>query len=210
MIKKIVYFFHILSYNSYIMKKQKHYVNNKELYEEMVRWKDSCREAEQTLPATKYIGESILEIAKRLATKPNFSNYTYKEEMIMDGVENCLLYMHNFDTEKYKNPFAYFTQIIYYAFLRRIQKEKKHAAIKNKMIHSFTQDNLEMIGIMSNGEDGINYLEELKTFYEDNFEIKSDVDKLVKKQRKTKTTKRRKGDNNTKFMMGLEYFFDEI
>lgn len=192
------------------MKKQKHYVNNKELYEEMVRWKDACRESEETLPATDYIGECILEIANRLATKPNFSNYTYKDEMIMDGVENCLLYMHNFDTEKYKNPFAYFTQIIYYAFLRRIQKEKKNAAIKNKMIHSFTQDNLEMIGIMSNGEDGINYLEELKTFYEDNFETESDVDKLVKKQRKTKTTKRRRGENRTKFMMGLEYFFDEV
>ena len=71
-------------------------------------------------------------IAQRLATRPNFSGYMYKEEMISDGIENCLQYIHNFNPEKSQNPFAYFTQIIWYAFLRRISKEKKQMYIKFK------------------------------------------------------------------------------
>ena len=67
-----------------------------------------------------------LKIANGLSYRPNFINYTYRQEMISDGIENCLQYIHNFDPEKSKNPFAYFTQIIYYAFIRRIQKEKNN------------------------------------------------------------------------------------
>ena len=54
--------------------------------------------------------------------------------MISDGIENCLQYIHNFNPEKSNNPFAYFTQIIYYAFIRRIQKEKKQAHVKHQLI----------------------------------------------------------------------------
>jgi hypothetical protein len=71
-----------------------------------------------------------------LATKPNFSGYSYKEDMIMDGIENCLLYINNFDHMKSSNPFAYFTQVIWYAFLRRIQKEKKQMYIRFKSSHN--------------------------------------------------------------------------
>ena len=60
--------------------------------------------------------------------------------MISDGIENCLQYIHNFDPDKSKNPFSYFTQIIYYAFIRRIQKEKKQSHIKNKMIEKRSYD----------------------------------------------------------------------
>ena len=81
---------------------------------------------------SRYIGECIMLIATRLATRPNFVGYSYKDEMISDGIENCLAYIHNFNPEKSTNPFAYFTQIIYYAFLRRIQKEKKQLYIKHK------------------------------------------------------------------------------
>ena len=80
-----------------------------------------------------YIGESIMKIAEHLSYRPNFINYTYKEDMICDGIENCLLYIDNFDPNKSKNPFAYFTQIIWYAFLRRIDKEKKQLYIKHKV-----------------------------------------------------------------------------
>ena len=76
-------------------------------------------------PVSEYIGECFMKIAEHLSYKPNFINYEYREEMIGDGIENCLMYAHNFDPEKSKNPFSYFTQMIYYAFLRRIQKEKK-------------------------------------------------------------------------------------
>jgi len=75
-------------------------------------------------------------IATRLSTKPNFVNYSYREEMISDGVENCICYIDNFDPLKSTNPFAYFTQIIYYAFLRRILKEKKQLYIKHKSLEN--------------------------------------------------------------------------
>ena len=73
-----------------------------------------------------------MKIATRLSHKPNFMNYTFRDEMICDGIENCLQYIDNFDPDKSQNPFAYFTQIIYYAFIRRIQKEKKHLYVKYK------------------------------------------------------------------------------
>jgi len=71
---------------------------------------------------SKYLGSCILKIANHLSYRPNFINYTYREEMISDGIENCLQYIDKFDPEKSKNPFAYFTQIIYFAFIRRITK----------------------------------------------------------------------------------------
>ena len=104
----------------------------------MIEWREKCAVAEeagnQPPPVTNYIGECFLKIATHLSYRPNFINYTYKDEMISDGIENCLQYASNFNPEKSKNPFAYFTQIIYYAFLRRIQKEKKQTHVKNKVI----------------------------------------------------------------------------
>ena len=83
---------------------------------------------------SNYVGDCFLKIATHLSYKPNFVNYPFREDMICDGIENCLQYIDNFDPEKSSNPFAYFTQIIYYAFLRRIQKEKKQLEIKQKII----------------------------------------------------------------------------
>ena len=113
-----------------------HYVNNKEFLAAMIEWKDRVAEAEKKgetpPPITNYIGECFLKIANHLSYRPNFINYTYRDEMIADGIENCLQYVKNFNPDKSKNPFAYFTQIIYYAFLRRIAKEKKQSHVKNK------------------------------------------------------------------------------
>ena len=117
-----------------------HYVDNKEFLKAMVEFKGECKTAEendQVQPAiSNYIGECFLKIATHLSYRPNFINYTYRDEMISDGIENCLQYVANFNPEKSNNPFAYFTQIIYYAFLRRIAKEKKQTHVKNKMIES--------------------------------------------------------------------------
>ncbi len=85
---------------------------------------------------TEYIGECFLLIAERLSTRPNFINYPYRDEMIGDAIENCLMYAANFDPEKSKNPFAYFTQITYFAFLRRIKKEKDQDKIKYKLMEA--------------------------------------------------------------------------
>ena len=108
------------------MKKKKvtqHYVDNKKFLEEMTKFrarvlksKDSGRKRPMV---TNYIGECFLKIANHLAYRPNFINYTFRDDMISDGVENCLQYMDNFNPEKSKNPFAYFTQIIYYAFINK-------------------------------------------------------------------------------------------
>ncbi len=118
--------------------KGEHYVNNKEFLQAMIEWRASVEDAENSgktpPPVTNYIGECFLKIATHLSYKPNFINYTYREEMICDGIENCLQYIKNFNPEKSNNPFAYFTQIIYYAFLRRINKEKKQSHVKNKML----------------------------------------------------------------------------
>ena len=127
-------------------KKKPHYVNNKEFLQAMVEWKASVREAEandEPKPqVTNYIGECFLKIANHLSYRPNFINYTYREEMISDGIENCLQYINNFDPDKSKNPFAYFTQIIYFAFIRRITKEKKQSQIKDKILKTSNIEDL--------------------------------------------------------------------
>ena len=115
-----------------------HYVNNKEFLEALVVFKAKCsaaKEAGEPRPQiSNYIGECFLKIATHLSYKPNFVNYMFREDMICDGIENCVQYIENFNPEKSKTPFAYFTQIIYYAFLRRIQKEKRQLEIKNKIL----------------------------------------------------------------------------
>ena len=119
-------------------KKSIHYVDNKQFLQAMIEWREqydiAVEEDRLTPPVTNYIGECFLKIATHLAYRPNFINYTYRDEMVSDGIENCLQYVKNFNPEKSNNPFAYFTQIIYYAFLRRIAKEKKQSHVKNKMI----------------------------------------------------------------------------
>ena len=109
-------------------KKPQHYVDNKKFLQALKEYKDACaaaKKAKEDKPRIpEYIGECLLKIGTHLSYKPNFINYTYRDDMILDGVENCLQYIHNFDPDKSGNPFSYFTQIIFYAFLRRIKKEK--------------------------------------------------------------------------------------
>jgi len=126
------------------MARKKNYVNNKDLFNAIVEYQKEVEEAENSGEdkprVPDYIGKCIYMIATRLATKPNFSGYSYKEDMISDGIENCLQYMHNFNAEKTQNPFAYFTQIIWFAFLRRIQKEKKQMYIRFKSSQQMMSD----------------------------------------------------------------------
>lgn len=117
-------------------KPSNHYVDNAKLYTEMIRYFNSyhaAKEKGEALPKiSDYIGECILLIAENLGTNRNFRNYSYLDDMKADGIENCIRYCHNFDPDKSDKPFAYFTQIIYYAFLRRIEKEHKQAYVKYK------------------------------------------------------------------------------
>lgn len=130
-------------------KKTEHYVNNKELLQALIVYREQLEESKKNgLPkprVTNYLGECFFKIATRLSYKPNFVNYMFREDMISDGIENCVEYIHNFDPAKSSNPFAYFTQIIHYAFLRRIQKEKKQLEIKAKIIERTGFDEVMMV-----------------------------------------------------------------
>mgnify|MGYP006275460463 CR=1 FL=1 len=132
------------------------YVNNAKFLEALKEHRTKVKEAEETgeplPPASNYIGECILKIATHLSYKPNFINYTYREEMVSDGIENCLMYLNNFDPDKSSNPFAYFTQIIWYAFIRRITKEKKQSSIKAKL--SMSMDFPEELEVNDDDEEG--------------------------------------------------------
>ncbi len=140
-------------------KKSEHYVNNKDFLAALEQYAidvERAKEKDQPKPQIpRYIGECFLKIANHLSYKPNFVNYMFKDDMICDGIENCVRYIHNFNPEKSKNPFAYFTQIIYYAFLRRIQQEKKQLEIKNKILEKTNFDEV----FDSNDLDSCNYSE---------------------------------------------------
>ena len=127
-------------------KQKPHYVDNKKFLEAMIEYRDRCEKAKsrnrKKPEVTNYIGECFLKIANHLSYRPNFINYTFRDDMISDGIENCLQYMDNFNPDKSNNPFAYFTQIIYYAFIRRIQKEKKQIQIKSKLIQNTGVENM--------------------------------------------------------------------
>ena len=136
-------------------KKTIHYVDNKKFLEAIIERKQSVREAEELgepkPQVSNYLGECILKIANHLSYRPNFINYTYRDEMISDGIENSLMYIDNFDPEKSRNPFAYFTQIIYFAFVRRITKEKKQQKIKDKLLK---RSNIsDMIAVQSHDDE---------------------------------------------------------
>jgi DNA-directed RNA polymerase specialized sigma24 family protein len=136
-----------------------HYVNNKDLYQAMKKYKEAVRKSEAegtTKPRVPdYVGVCLMQICNRLSHRPNFINYSYREDMIADGIENCIAAVDNFDPDRYENPFAFFTMIAWNAFIRRIDKEKKQAYIKHK--------NYENSGIMDELWDQ-NYMEGGSTY----------------------------------------------
>jgi len=139
-------------------RKNPHYVNNKEFHAALIVYKENVELAKaKGLPPpkiTNYLGDCFLKIATHLSYRPNFVNYMFREDMISDGVENCVHYINNFNTER-TNPFAYFTQIVYYAFLRRIQKEKKQMEIKEKIIERSGYD--EVFSVDGDGYNSSEY-----------------------------------------------------
>ena len=146
--------------------RSEHYVNNKELLHALIVYKNKVKEAEENEKPqpriTNYLGECFLKIATHLSYKPNFVNYMFREDMISDGIENCVQYINNFDPNKSTNPFAYFTQIIHYAFLRRIQKEKKQMDIKNKILEKTGYDQVFNVddNVLSNSKSDYNSIKD--------------------------------------------------
>ena len=167
-------------------KKNEHYVDNSKFLEAMKEYKILCEDAKKNDKekplVTNYIGGCFLKIANHLSYRPNFINYTYRDDMISDGIENCLQYLDNFDPEKSKNPFAYFTQIIYYAFIRRIQKEKKQVEIKQKLLHDSNFDDLAL-----QPQDDTAYTNQFTEFLRNNQTVDDKpVEKKDKKRRNLK------------------------
>ena len=172
-----------------------HYVDNKEFYSAMIEWKKLVVEAENSgesrPPIDDYIGECFVKIANHLSYRPNFINYPFREEMIGDGIENCLMYAHNFDPEKSKNPFSYFTQIIYYAFLRRIQKEKKQNYIKYRMLELSDYDGTNKAWYKENYFADSD--KEVKDPYAKMLNLsETDIEKFTPTKKKKKQTKKKK------------------
>jgi len=176
------------------MARVKNYINNKTLYTSMIEHRtklnNAVTENKPKPQVSNYIGQSILLICNNLAKKPNFSGYTYKQEMISDGIIDCIAAVDNFDPDKTNNPFAYFTQIAWNAFIRRIHKEKKQAYIKHK--------NFENSGIMDelyDQQEGSHTIQVKHNEYSDDI-IRSFESKLIKNIKKNK--------------IGLEKFAEEI
>jgi DNA-directed RNA polymerase specialized sigma24 family protein len=161
---------------------KKHYVNGKDLYAAMIVYREKADKAKlegKPLPIIPdYVGVCFMLICNKLSTKPNFMGYSYRDEMVADAIENCVSAAHSFDPNKSNNPFAYFTQIAWNAFIRRIAKEKKQAYIKHK---NFEHSNL-LDDLLEE-----NYIAGTKTHneYSDDI-IKSFEDKLTKKVKKAK------------------------
>ena len=149
-------------------KQKEHYVDNKKFLQAMTDWRlkyDKAVSKKRKPPkVTNYIGECFLKIVIHLSYRPNFINYTYRDDMISDGIENCLQYMNNFNPKKSNNPFAYFTQIIYYAFIRRIQKEKKQQDVKAKVI---ANSGVELMMDSLEGDDAV-YKSQMLDFLQKN------------------------------------------
>jgi hypothetical protein len=142
-----------------LMQKNTHYVDNKRFLKALLDYKEQCdiaksKSIEEPI-VTNYIGECFLKISTNLRYKTNFINYPFSDDMVSDGIENCLVAVKKFDPKKSENPFAYFTQIVYYAFIRRIQKEKKHLALKYKLL-----ENTDFEKIITQEQDSGDYNEQ--------------------------------------------------
>jgi len=167
------------------IQKSSHYVDNKKFLQALIEYRQSIDDAaargEEPPIVSKYIGECFIKIATHLSYKSNFINYTFKDDMISDGIENCLTAVAKFDPAKSSNPFAYYTQVIYFAFIRRIQKEKKQQATKYKLIENMDIDAL--ISQEQDGEFGSQFLDYLKRQM-DTIDIEKRVMNIPKKAKK--------------------------
>lgn len=166
------------------MAKGSHYVNNEQFLKALVDYrkqvKAAKRSGEEKPQVSNYIGECFIKIADHLSRAPNFNSYTFRDEMISDGIENCIQYVDNFNPSKSKNPFAYFTQIIYYAFLRRIMKEKKQLYVKYK--------SAEQSGILDENE----LLEDENGVKIKQFELYDNISEFIQTFEKSKAAKKKK------------------
>ena len=180
-----------------------HYVDNEQFLESMIKYQNEIKQAKEDdgepPPIPEYLGECFMKIANRLSFRPNFINYAFRDDMISDGIENCIQYMNNFNPEKSSNPFAYFTQIIYYAFVRRIQKEKKQLYIKYKTMDSqaVMTENIEI----SKHDKDQNYSYETMT-QDQKVNMYNFISNFEESKKKKKAVAKKKTSTNLELFMG--------
>lgn len=125
-----------------------HYVDNEKLFQAIIEYQEQVKtaaEAGKEEPImSDYIGECIIKIANKFAYRNNFINYSYRDEMVADGIEVCLTGVKKFDIEKFKNPFAYLTQCCFYAFISRIKREKTQQYIRSELMKNYDQETFDL------------------------------------------------------------------
>ena len=195
-----------------VARKKQHYVDNEKFLVVMTDYREKylqAKDEEEELPIIPdYAGECFLKIAERLSHRPNFINYAFREEMVSDGIENCVMYAGNFNPEKSTNPFAYFTQIIYFAFLRRIEKEKKQLYIKYKTMEEYSslEDHSD---VESMGNDAASVSSSASPMTVDKRKTISDfIFAFEEKKRKKKKPKPAKEDDNIVSFSPLTFYID--
>ena len=194
-------------------RKKQHYVDNEKFLEVMGDYREKFLQAKDDeterpmLP--DYAGECFLKIAERLSHRPNFINYAFREEMVSDGIENSVMYASNFNPEKSTNPFAYFTQIIYFAFLRRIEKEKKQLYIKYKTMEEYSslEDHVDM-GEMGQSESQAVSSGATPLTTDKRASIQEFIFAFEEKKRKKKKSKPAKEDDNVVSFSPLTFYID--
>jgi hypothetical protein len=187
------------------MENKKHYVSKEELQQALIDYKTQCDLAvAQGLPEPRvpeYIGECFVKIATHISYRPNFYNYTFRDEMVSDGIENCLMYFRNYNPEKFNNPFGYFSKIIWYAFLRRIAKEKRELAKKFKYIES-----LDITDLLTQEQDTGEFVNQFLEY------LKNELDHVDPSLReiKQRVKKVKSSDDIIDFSDILEETYDEV
>jgi len=196
-----------------VARKKQHYVDNERFLEVMSDYREKYLQAKDNdteLPIIPdYAGECFLKIAERLSHRPNFINYAFREEMVSDGIENSVMYASNFNPEKSTNPFAYFTQIIYFAFLRRIEKEKKQLYIKYKTMEEYSslEDHVDM-GEMGQSETQSVSSGASPLTVDKRASIQEFIFAFEEKKRKKKKPKPVKEDDNIVSFSPLTFYID--
>jgi len=180
-------------------KKSIHYVNNSDFSTavvEYVKKADEARKTDKKIPTVPdYIAQCFLRIAEGLSHKANFIRYTYREEMVMDAVENCLKAIGNYNLEAATrtgkpNAFAYFTQITWYAFLRRITKEKKQQEIKMKYLTKSGIDSFIDVGTEGVATDtATHFVDTLRDRIQRVRNTDQEIKEIVKKEKKKRKIK---------------------
>ena len=194
-------------------RKKQHYVDNEKFLVVMGDYREKYLQAKDNdteLPIIPdYAGECFLKIAERLSHRPNFINYAFREEMVSDGIENSVMYASNFNPEKSTNPFAYFTQIIYFAFLRRIEKEKKQLYIKYKTMEEYSslEDHVDM-GEMGQSETQSVSSGASPLTVDKRASIQEFIFAFEEKKRKKKKPKPAKEDDNIVSFSPLTFYID--